>query len=218
MRKCKNTVLSWLERRIPCPQPSTLPTPVLTRATTERTQCPTFTIPARTFSIDVHAHHHWHSSKPRSLHHATQPRAAQRQCELDTYRFHRLSVRSLLPISDGYEACHSVFFSPLSHLRLSLSCPSLHNRELYSSFSSVDDVNLNGVNLNYDPNHARAIHEWHRKPTVLATVYAAPAPSLSLLRPKRALACPHLIGNDRIVHLCDAMIWWKKFWPECCSS
>jgi hypothetical protein len=40
MRKCKNTVLSWLERRIPCPQPSTLPTPVLTRATTERTQCP----------------------------------------------------------------------------------------------------------------------------------------------------------------------------------
>jgi hypothetical protein len=69
------------------PRSSNLPCPMLTRA---------MSIPTERLNTHLYDSY-WHSSKPRSTHLATQPRAAQRQGELDTYGLHPPPICPLLP-------------------------------------------------------------------------------------------------------------------------
>jgi hypothetical protein len=66
----------------PTLRPFTLPCP--TRASLRKVNLdrensiPTFTVPPRASSIGLHAHRHWHSSKPRSTHLASRNSASRR--------------------------------------------------------------------------------------------------------------------------------------------
>jgi hypothetical protein len=97
---------------------------------------PTFTTTPRTSSVDLHAHRYWHSSKPRSTHLATQPRAAQRQGEFDTYGLHLLPYARYIHLR-WLRKYHSAFFSPLSHSRSLSSSSSPHNHRSYHSLSAL---------------------------------------------------------------------------------
>jgi len=93
---------------------------------------PTFTITPRTSSIDLHTHHYWHSSKPRSTHLATQPYAAQRQGELNTCGLYPPSIRPLLPMAT--RVSFRVLLSAFS-LTLAFVLLVTHNHRSYHSQS-----------------------------------------------------------------------------------
>lgn len=138
---------------------------------------PNFTIPLRTSSIDLHAHHHWHSSKPRSTHLATQPRAAQREGEVDICGLHPPSIRPLLssPMATRH---HSTFFSA----RL-CSARRPHNHELYDLLSastmSIPTASTSISTMIIPARYMNDCAHRHVKKTALAPAYAAP-PQASL--------------------------------------
>ena len=200
---------------------------------------PTFAIPPRTSSIDLHSHHHKRSPKARS-------RTSQFSLMPSTVGSAHTGFTSFQSfhtpassISDGYEPYHSAQSSPLSHSRSPSSSPS---HRLYHSLSG-STISSSTASTSIAP-------------TITPARYANNVPTLSQTEPSRPLRGPKLfftsaktgagvsevfgyvarrvvmrweweeahanwpvLGNGSTVYFADAMTGRKKaFLPGCCSS
>jgi Ras-related protein Rab-7A len=203
---------------------------------------PTFSIPPRTPSIDLHSHHYKHSLKPRSpTSHGLLPNSTVSSTHTGFTSFQSFHTPSS-SISDGYEPYHSAQSSPLSHSRSPSSSRSLHNHRSYHSLSA-STISTSTVSTSIAP-------------TITPARYANNLHTLSQTKPSRPLRGPKVfftsaktgagvsevfgyvasrvvmrweweethasgpfVGNGSTVHLADSMTGRKKaFLPGCCSS
>ena len=201
---------------------------------------PTFAIPPRTPSIDLHSHHHKHSLKARSpTSHGLLPNSTVSSTHTGFTSFQSFHTPAS-SISDGYEPYHSAQSSPLSHSRSPSSSTSLHNHRSFHSLSTISS----------------SIASTSIAPTITPARYANNLGTLSPTKPSRPLRGPKVfftsaktgagvsevfgyvarrvvmrweweeahtsgpfVGNGSTVHLADAVTGRRKvFLPGCCSS
>ena len=202
---------------------------------------PSFAIPPRTPSINLHSHHHKHPLKARSR--ASQfgllPNSTVSSTRTGFTSFQSFHTPAS-SISDDYERYHSAQSSPLSHSRSPSSSPSLRNHRSCHSLSA-STISTASTSI---------------APTITPARYANNLGRLSQTKPPRPLRGPKLsftsaktgagvsevfayvarrvvmrweweeanasgpfVGNGSTVHLADAMTGRKKaFLPGCCSS
>jgi Ras-related protein Rab-7A len=204
---------------------------------------PTFMIPPRTASIDLHTHHHMHASKVRSLgasQFSLAPYGTVSSNHTGFTSFHTPGSS----FSDGHEPYHSALSSPLALSRSPSSSPPFHNQRSYrvlsaSAMSTSTSIAPTITPARYaDDNNLHTAAQTQTKPsrplrgprlfftsaktgTGVSEVfdYVARRVVTRWEWEEAHMSAPNLVGNCSTVHLGDAMTGEKRaFLPTCCPS